>query len=435
MRVNLLYSLIGAGIFNGCQFAAIVLLTKFASPDVLGQFNWSLNTTATVVVFLMLSLRSVHIADSLSRVSFGNYRTARRVGMSIAAGLLVMVVAWHEWPRPDWAFVLIFLGVGAAKIFDALGEIYWGLFQKSERMDLVAIATGLRGLVMIAAFGVAVPLAWYMVYKSGNLPEDELGYGAGAAVVAYALGWALVVRFFDVPAARRMTHHDPAWTWDDVRRVSARAFPLGIVTLLIVLTTAIPRWVIKASHGPDGFRYVGIFAALTYIIIAGNLFTVQLGHTAANRLSIYFRDSLPRFLGLLLRLELVAVAIGAMMWVVARFAGEWLLRVVYQPEYAAYHPEFMIIVAAQCIMLLSSILGFAATQMQVYWFQAGAWSIMCGTAWGVSAWLVPNDPIGGGANAMIAVAVVQLVLYTFAVVYGVWRRPALLVDMNGGASP
>ena len=108
---------------------------------------------------------------------------------------------------------------------------------------------------------------------------------------------------------------------------------------------------------------------------------------------------------------------------------------VYLPEYAAYHPEFMIIVAAKCIMLLSSILGVAATQMQVYWFQAGVWSIMCGTAWGVSAWLVPNDPIGGGANAMIAVAVVQLVLYTFAVVYGVWRRPALLADMNGGASP
>jgi hypothetical protein len=85
-------------------------------------------------------------------------------------------------------------------------------------------------------------------------------------------------------------------------------------------------------------------------------------------------------------------------------------------------------------MLLSSILGFAATQMQVYWFQAAVWSIMCGTAWGVSAWLVPSDPIGGGAYAMIAVAAVQLVLYTFAVAYGIRRRPALLAEMHRGAA-
>ena len=419
--------------FNGGQFAAIILLTKFAPPEILGQFNWSMNTAATVVVFCMLSLRSVHVADSVNRFGFGNFRAARQLGMLIAAGVLVLVVLWHEWPRADWTFVVIFLGVGAAKICDALGEIYWGLCQKSERIDLVAIANGLRGVVLVAAFGVAVPLTWYLVDRAGGVSDARAGRGAAWAVAAYAIGWAFIARLFDARVGRGMAGYEREWSWRGVRRVAGKAFPLGVVTVLIVLTTAIPRWIIKASHGDDGFRYVGIFAALTYIIIAGNLFTVQLGHTAANRLAVYFRDSLPRFLGLLLKLELVAAATGAVMFALAHFFGQWLLGVVYQPEYAAYHAQFKIIVIAQCIMLLSSILGFAATQMQVYWFQAAVWSLMCATAWGVSAWLVPSDPIGGGAYAMIAVAGVQLVLYLFAVAYGVWRRPILLAEMSRAA--
>ena len=235
-----------------------------------------------------------------------------------------------------------------------------------------------------------------------------------------------------------MRYYSTAWSWGEVRTLMVKAFPLGIVILLMTLTTAIPRWVIEATYGDEGFRYLGFFAALTYIVIAGNLITIQLGHAASNRLALTFRESLRRFLILLLKLEVVACFVGALMLFVAHLCGEWLLRICYGAEYAAYHSQFMIIVASQCCALVSSILGFATTQMRVFWFQVFVWMLMCAVALGFSLWLVPQDPIRGGAYTMLAVALAQLAAYAVAVLYGILRRPAMLQQIkteSSGESP
>lgn len=426
LRVNLLYAVAGTVVFNSGRFVALVLISKFASPEILGKFNWSLSTTAPVVLFFMLCLRSVHISDSTNLYAFGTFRVARYACMILAAVVLLPVPLWKCWNRPDPVFVLIFLGVGAGKVIDALGEIHWGLYQKEERMDLVALVSGIRGLLMMVAFLLGPPVVWYLIYERGVLPEDSLGYGTAGAVILTAVCWALVVWRMDARYGRRMRHYDTVWRWADVRTLIVRALPLGIVILLMTLTVAIPRWVIEATYEDEGFYYLGFFAALTYVVVAGNLITTQLGHTASNRLAQSFRDSLRRFLVLLVKLEALACAVGIGMLLVAYFFGQWLLRVVYRPEYAAYHSEFMIIVVAQCVMLVSSILGFATTQMRVFWFQAFLWTLLCGVAWGVSVWLVPADPIRGGAYTMLVVALVQLGAYAVAVLYGVSRRPAMI---------
>ena len=208
----------------------------------------------------------------------------------------------------------------------------------------------------------------------------------------------------------------------------------GIVILLMTVTTSIPRWVIEATYGDDGFYYLGFFAALTYIVMAGNLITIQLGHTASNRLALSFRESLRGFLILLLKLEILACAVSIGMLFVAYFFGEWLLRVLYRPEYARYHSEFMIIVVAQCIALFNAILGFATTQMQVFWFQVFLWTLLCGVACGVAIWQVPKDPILGGAYTMLAVAVAQLGAYAVAVFHGISIRPATLARLKAEQS-
>jgi O-antigen/teichoic acid export membrane protein len=422
----LVYAVLGAGVFNAGRFVALVIISKFAPPDVLGKFNWSLSTSAPVVLFFMLCLRSVHIADSTNQYPFGNFRVARWVCMIPAAVILLSIPLWRCWNRPDYVFVLIFLGVGAGKIIDALGEIYWGLYQKEERMDLVALVSAIRGLLMMVAFLLGPPIVWYLVYEYGILGEDYLGYGTAGAVMLTAGCWALVVWRMDLRYGRRMRYYNGAWKWMDVRALVVRAFPLGIVILLMTLSSAIPRWVIEASYGDEGFYYLGFFAALTYVVVAGNLVTNQVGHAASNRLALSFHDSLRRFLLLLVKLEALACAAAVAMLLVAYFFGEWLLRVLYRPEYAAYHSEFMIVVIAQCIMLVSSILGFATTQMRVFWFQVFLWALLCAVAWGVSMWLVPKAPILGGAYTVLAVALVQFAAYTVAILYGISRRPALL---------
>lgn len=426
LKLNLIYATIGAGFFNAGRFVAVIMIGKFGVPEVLGQFNWCLLTVAPVVTFFMFGMRSVLIADTGSRRTFGSYRMARLVCLALAAGVLAAIAACKSPGAVQSGFLLIFLGVAASKLVEAVGEIYWGLFQKDERIDLLALSSGLRGLLMSAAFLVAPPLVWYAVEVLEWLPRSHLSWGAAGALGLYSVGCALLVWRVDHAGGQGMTHFDGARDWREVGGIIASAFPLGLVSLLMTLTAAVPAWTIEATQGARGFRFLGFFSALYYLFFAGNLLVNQLGQVAANRLSRLYVDNLTALVGLIVKLELMCLALGLAMIALAYQWGGALLSLFYRPEYSAYHDALMIVVTAQSVTLLGSMLGFAVTQMRLYWLQVVAWIVMLGAGTAVAIRFIPDRPVHGGAYAMLAVSLAQLVMYSAAVIYGIWvRRTAI----------
>jgi O-antigen/teichoic acid export membrane protein len=423
LRVNLLFAVFGTGIFTLCRFGVMVLMAKFGSARIVGTFSHCMNLSNPVVMSTRFGLRTVLIADAENITPFGTYLRARFLWMGVAA-LVMVPIAIHEFREDfDVAFLVMLAGVTLGKIADSVGELFWGLFQKGERMDLVAYSNCLRGVIMIVPFAVVAPICWWLV-RRGTLSESTLAYAIGAAAVLYAIGWCFQARYYDAKIGSRSEFHRSEWSWSGVRYVSRTGLPLGITFGLIALKTSLPRFVIEDQ--PNGKEALGYFTALAWIIQAGQLLTTQLGHTAANRLSVTFRDGRGKFLRLLTRLLLTGLCMGVATFAAALLLGRWALSVLFDADYAAYYSEFLIMVVAQMFMFISSLLGFATTQMRLFWIQVPVLTAMCLAGWIVALIFVPEAPVRGGAYALLATAIVQLLLLAACTAYGVINREKLL---------
>jgi O-antigen/teichoic acid export membrane protein len=421
----MLFAVGGMGIFHAGQFFAIVLLAKFAPPEVLGQFQFSLAIAAPVLAFCSLELRGALVADAAGEFTFGAYRALRDLMITLAGAALLAVAAWQFIVERNLAYTLILIGMSGGKLVLSQAEVGWGLFQKRERLDLMARSAALRGVAMTAAFGLFVPLYSYL-YRRGVLASDDQAGGAALASLAHLLASVLLLLTFDRPRVRAYADHDPTWTWEAVGRLARQTFPLGVVLLLLHLSSSLPQLVMeRQEHGREA---LGFFGGLVNLTLAANLLLFQAANAAANRLANLYQADLAAFLRLAAKMLGLAMCVAIAAIGATLLLGQWFLGFLYRADYAGYYPEFVIIVVAQCLALLTNVFGVLTMQMRLFWLQVPAQLIiLLVTTVAALVWIPgAENLVRGGAWTVLARSVVHFALYGGCVLAGILLRPRLL---------
>jgi O-antigen/teichoic acid export membrane protein len=425
LRENILYAVIGNGVLNLCRLAVVVLLAKAASAEIQGVFLYTTTALAApVVLFCGLELRAAFVADAGGEFTFGAYRALRTLGMGVAGVVLLVTVLWTTHAEPSGPLIWMMLALCASRIVFHLAEVYWGIYQRRERLDLMAWSNALRGVAQLAPF--AILFLWPLL--AGRAGEDTpdrkhlLQLTAGA-ISAYVIAWAAIWWFFD---RRRVTGHrdaDLSWDWPALGRLAKQTLPLGLVLLLIHLCETVTQGLIKRAGGGEGFSDVGYFGAMRLITLAAMFLMMQVNTAAGNRLANTYQKDLPAFVRLATKLIGVALAIGAGFWGLVWFHGEWFLRLLYTSEHARHYPEFLILATAQAIVLLGVVFGWVTTHMRQFWIQVPVQlALLAITAVAGTLLIQPDDPVRGGAWTVLVRSIAQAVLYLGCVLIGIhWR--------------
>ena len=229
---------------------------------------------------------------------------------------------------------LIILAVGVSKAIESISDVFFGLFQQKERMDRVARSLILKGPLSLFALSLGVCLT------------GSVFWGTVGLIVI----WVLVLLRYDMPRGvlilTSMPHLDiatanpgerdgplrPSWEMRKLVKLARLALPLGFSALLISLHTNIPRYFVEQHLGAS---MLGIFAALGSFDRAGKLVMHALGRSATSRLSQYYATGMGSAFGsLLLKLVSIGALLGGAGVLVALVAGEIILTLFYQAEYA-----------------------------------------------------------------------------------------------------
>jgi O-antigen/teichoic acid export membrane protein len=420
LKRNILYAVLGTGLFNLCRFGVVVLLAKFTTVEIVGQYDYALAISAPAVLFFGLQLRGAFVADAGGQFTFGSYRTLRLVGMVAAGAVLLPIIAWKARTEPSWVFLIILAGVCLGRIVEHVGEIYWGVYQKRERLSLLAGSAVLRGLALLAPFALLLPICHALTGSDAPGP-DRLASATAWSVVIYVVGWALVLLLFD---QRRVVGHADvklSWDWPAVGKIAVQTLPLGLVALLITLCESVPRYVIEGQT--DGKAMLGYFGPLAYLTLAGILLVSQASVAAGNRVAQYYRNDFAAFLRIASKLTGLAAGLGAAMLLVTLVCGRWLLGLLYTPEHTEHFDAFVILVLAQAALLLAVVFGALSTYMRLFWIQVPVQVIVLASTTLAAVMLIPGDPVRGGAWAALVRAAVQAVLCAACVLIGILRRP------------
>jgi len=146
------------------------------------------------------------------------------------------------------------------------------------------------------------------------------------------------------------------------------SLPLGIVMMLISLNTNIPRYAIQRYLGEHD---LGIFAAITALLVAGTTVISALGQSAAPRLARYYADGdCAAFTRLTGKLMLIGIFIGGLGLGIVVISGHWILNLIYGRVYAQHTALFVCVAIAAAITYMQSLNGFAVTAARCFKAQA-----------------------------------------------------------------
>ncbi|MBK7189738.1 MAG: lipopolysaccharide biosynthesis protein [bacterium] len=385
LRRNFAWTLVGNIVYALCLWAQLALLTKLGGPEVVGRFSLGSAIASPVLMFAQLSLRPVLASDARGEYAFQDY-LGLRVALLPPALLVVGLVAWFGY-SPAQTLVICLFGLGRA--VESMSDIYFGFQQKQERMDLAAVSLMAKGVAALALFGV--------VFRTTGSLDLSL-----ASMVA---GWLLVLVVFDLPRTARLVRACPGQSMRPrfdravMRRLALLSLPMGTVFLAIQLRATIPRAILERSHGEAD---LGIFSALSYLVIAGNTMTQALAQSSLAGLG---RDVAARDTANLRRrlrqLTLLGVGLGIAGVVVSVVAGGPLLSLMYTPEYATQVPLLVLVMAGGAVLYVASLLGAPATAMRAFTSQLWVHLTSVAAMFAAGAVLVPRLGMMGAAWTML----------------------------------
>ena len=407
--------------YAACQWGMLVVLAKLGSPEMVGRFALALAVTAPVFMFTSLQLRAVQATDRSHQFAFADYLGLRILSTALALAVIVGLAAWFHYPF--WIAAVIVM-VGFAKGSESISDAVYGLVQWHERMDLIARSMMLKGLISLAAFAITIALTRSLVM--------------GAA--ALAMAWSLVLITYDFSLARRFArtgstgplpagHHPsvPRFTRDTLLRLTRLSIPLGITATLGSLILNVPRYFIEHYAGT---RALGFFAAIAYLMVAGNLVTNAVGQSATPRLaSLYASGELRAFRSLLLRLCGAAAVPGVAGLLVAVLAGKLVLRLLYRADYESYSGVFTLLMIAAGIYCVTAILANAMTAARIFNPQPALFTAVMLVSAAACFFWVPAHGLTGAAFAIILAAATQLVGSLFVL------RPVLRASLGSTPMP
>ncbi|HEY9640574.1 MAG TPA: oligosaccharide flippase family protein [Coleofasciculaceae cyanobacterium] len=410
---NFSWTFAGNTVYVTCQWGMLALLAKLGTPEMVGQYALGLAVTAPVLMFTNLQLRSIQVSDMKREFCFGDYLGLRLIGGGVALLSILGIILITKY---RWETSLVILILGVAKIAESISDIFFGLIQKHERMDLIARSLMIKGFLSLLMLSIGLSL-------TGSVWGGAMGV---------AIAWTLVLILYDIrngvmilksyPQTWEGTVIEelgamalrPHWHVRSLRKLVWLALPMGFVMMLGSLNTSIPRYFIERYLGE---RELGIFSALAYLIVAGSMVVNALAESTFPRMSKYYATgNRSGFSTLLLKLVGIGGLLGITAILVALIAGREILTFAYRSDYAEYKDLFVWLMGSAAISFVSSFLGNAMTAARYFRIQIPLLLLVTTTSALISLWLIPIKGLQGAVIALIFSALVQFV-FSLAVIF------------------
>jgi len=405
MRTNFAWTLTGNILYGACQWGTLSVLAKLGDALVVGQFTLGLAVCAPVFMFTNLQLRAVQATDVNVEHGFANYFTLRLLTTLLG---LIVVVAVLPFAGASFAVRIVILLIAVSKCVECMSDVTAGLLQREEQLKRVALGLMMRGIASVLVFSLTFAYV-------RNL---------ALSVAAMSGVWLAVLLFYDARNVRALIgrrHPFLGFKPRELWRLTMLGLPLGCVAALLSLIVNIPRYFLQHYLG---LADQGIFALLSYLLIAISLVVVALSISVTTRLARLFADgSLKQFVRLLTKLSMLGVLIAAVGVPLTFLVGRPLLTLLYRREYAEHVGLMALFVGIAGIYTIGAFLFCGITAARSFQAQVPVYlaAVLVGIAG--SALLVPRfGLIGAGIALLLSVLTVS--------VGGIWVLSRVV-----GASP
>lgn len=336
LRKNLLFNTAGSLLFYLCQAALNLLVTALAGVAANGMLATAMTIANVCLSVASFGMRTFQVSDLEGKYADRTYLLSRYVTLTAAgAGCLAFAFVNSYSAEQRWVIALY----TAYRLIESWSDVWHGYLQKAERLDVVGISFGVRGLVTAGTVTLGLVL-------TGNLVITL------AALFALSAVYVLAV---DLPLAQK--HADFATRGGgSVWALLAECAPLAVYAALNTAIPSVPRYFCERVLGTVKMSYFNnVFLPVLILQVAVIYLFVPFITTFARLWNQ--KDKAGFFRGLVL----LAAALAAM-WAAGAagvaLLGRWGLSILYptSPEILDYAPLLQPLVLATVCTVASTVL-------------------------------------------------------------------------------
>lgn len=407
LSLKVLGMLCGSVFYNFSQFVLIFILSKIGTLEMIGQLGTALAISAPVSMFFSFRLYFIQIADAENKYKFMDYFVIRIIMCFFIFTVVAAILFWCNYEKQMF---FIIMAVTVSKIFENISEIYYGYAQKHHLISFIAKSRFLKGLLTPIIFGCTLWITNSMI----------------AACLSMAFSWFLILLMYDEKIYTRSIIKDIKrfFTLFNHRKKKIYsllkvAFPLGIMSLLVSLSTNIPRYFIEFYQGVET---LGVYTVISYIAISSFLVMGPLFHSYVPILAgHYSRRNNDEFKKLFFSLLFFAVFTASALISFVFLFGEKLLLLFFGYSIAINYLAFMFIIIAAglniialCLLYTLTSLSSFSVQPILYFFDVVIMSICC-------FYFVPWFGLIGASYASCIVALFHIIVMTTLLAFVFFR--------------
>lgn len=336
LKKNLIFNTAGSLLFYVCQASINLLVVALAGVEANGLLATAMTIANVALSAASYGMRTFQVSDLSGKYSDRTYLHSRYITVSAAfVGCMAFAFVNSYTAEQRWVIALFTL----YRLVESWSDVWHGFLQKAERMDIVGISFGARGLLTAACV-------------VGGLLATHSLIAMLALLVVLNAGYVLAV---DIPLARRradFSAQGAAGVWP----LLAECLPLAAYSFLNTSIGSVPRYYCERILGSVQLNYfANVFlpvmvlqVAVIYLFVP---FITAFARMWAGRERAAYYRALRWLAGLLAALWAVGAAGAALL-------GKWGLSLLYPstPEILGYAPLLQPLVVATLLTILATVL-------------------------------------------------------------------------------
>ncbi len=235
--------LVGNAVFALSRWSIVIILAKLGNETLVGQYGLAVVLCLPTITICRFGLRILQSTDARNEMAFGEYFSFALISTPVGLGIVGGIIANQHF---DSAFVPVVIAVAIWNSLESISDLFAGLFQRYERIDLLTKAYLLQAVLMFVFMLLGFVL-------TGNLFVGICGLVIASLIrlsfYELPVGSRLIAEYI-CPTSAEFSRADlvaaiaPKFSWPAIRRLLHLGMPLAIVTFLMAYTVSVPRFAI-----------------------------------------------------------------------------------------------------------------------------------------------------------------------------------------------
>lgn len=388
LKKSFIWNTLGSGLnaFNSLIF--LVIVTRLNGLTDAGIFTLSFATASMFYVIAVYSGRTYQVTETDKDVTDNEYIAHRIITsliMLIVSFLFAFINKYYDYK------ILIFMLLCIFKFTEALCDVFHGILQKNDRLDIVGKSLLLRSFLNIFVFLIV------------NLITKNLALSCGSLIITNVLILFLV----DIVQSLKYKEKKGFIDFKAVFKIFTFGFfTFGFILLSNYIVNA-PRYSIDSLLSDNAQTIFGIIVMPASIIMLANQFLIQ--PVIINLKNSYVKKDKKDFLEKVYRIVGITLIIGFLAIVLAFFFGIPLLNLLYGLNLNAYLYDLIIILIGATLYTVSSVFSNAMIILRKTKIQLLIYFITSVLAFIISLFLVKEYFFTG---AIYSYLIIMLILLT-----------------------